>query len=192
MRWLGIETVNNLEEADWLELSKDEHIIDKKNPHIVDFVIPILGGVMLVLMIAFLVLSVSGIPNVFAWMGVFPGGVLALFAVLKWKTTIYVITNAKIYKRWGVFSEDKQTVRIDKVQNTSSNLSWFDRVIGFGDIEVFTSGSGGQDMYITNIPDAKAWDKLINKLMDEVGETAEGESSSFWIPEEDPNNPAYQ
>jgi uncharacterized membrane protein YdbT with pleckstrin-like domain len=121
------------------------------------------------------------------------GGAILLMAHLRRITTIYVITTSEVYKRYGVLDEDYKQIRIDKIQNTSVNLRYYERLLGFGDITIYTSGSGSQDMYVSNIPSPREKNEKISELMESVGESAdeEGNGGMQWVPDED-NNRGFQ
>lgn len=181
-----LSTIDDVETADWLTLTDGEEVLDKKNPHWIEYLLP--GTASLVLVLSWLVvgLTVSYIPVWFALVGVVAGGAILLFAHLRRITTIYVVTTKEVYKRYGVLSEDYDQIRIDRIQNTSVDLMFWERIIEYGDITVFTSGSGGADMRVSNIPAPKETNQLLNELMDEVSSSPDADAEDVSEEETDP------
>lgn len=192
-----LSTLNNVEDAKWLTLTEDEEIVDKMNPHWIEYLLPVVVAIVITVTWVVVAVMVPILPLWSVGAGVMTGVAIVVMAHLRRITTIYVFTTSEIYKRYGVIDEDYTQIRIDKVQNTSVNLWWFERLLNYGDITVYTSGSGVQDMYISNIADPRKINRDITEMMEQVGKNAGVEKKNSdgnelkWVPDEN-GNTGYQ
>lgn len=192
-----VSTLEDVEDAEWITLTEGEEIVDKMNPHPIEYVLPVLLAVAATVTWLVVASIVDFLPWWSAAFGAGTGLAIVVMAHLRRITTMYVFTTSEIYKRYGVLDEDSTQIRIDKIQNKSVNLSWFERHLGYGDITIYTSGSGTQDMQISNIPEPRTINTEISKMMELIGENAgeEGNGGSLddlkWVPDEN-GNTGYQ
>lgn len=189
-----LSTLRDVEDAKWLTLTEGEEVVWKSNPHIIEYLLPGAAGISITL-IWLIVATITFLPLWSTIVAAATGALLIGMAHLRRITTIYVLTTSEMYKRYGVLDEDYKQIRIDKVQNTGVNLSLIERIIGFGDITIYTSGSGTQDMQVSNVPDPRGLNRKIAEMMEEVGKSADddeqedGGARDAWLPED--NNLGY-
>jgi len=136
---------------EWLHLGEDESVVFESRPHPVAMgwglpagLLLILGGLVLVgwataegWTVAVTILGLLAALIGFAVVGV---------RYLLWTNTRYVITTAELYEKRGVFSRDVTQFRLDRVQNTSLRQSAIGRLLGYGELTVYTAGSGDPEL----------------------------------------------
>ena len=141
----------------WLHLDDDERVVWKSRPH------PVALGrrAVVTLAVAMVGLAVASWAwsngyGLIAWLGVGLLGVgVAGLAVryLFWTNTRYVITSEELYEKRGVVSRDVTQFQLDRVQNTTLRQSVAGRLLGFGDLTVYTAGSGDPELTFDRVPD---------------------------------------
>ena len=160
---------------DWFHLGDDEEIVWEHRPH------PIAMGAGLPIGVAValvgLVLAGWSTSNGFDLLAL--GGVLVALAgtgmvlarYLVWTNTRYVITSSELYKKRGVISRDVTQFRLDRIQNTSLQQSTLGRVLNYGNLTVYTAGSGEPELTFEQVPGP---DRASSVLSDQLGRTAGG------------------
>ncbi|WP_049929199.1 PH domain-containing protein [Halopiger goleimassiliensis] len=163
---------------DWFHISDDEELVWESRPHPIE-----LGPGFPIAVIT----AIAGV-GVTAW-GLTDGGTLAaiLGAVLVvgcvafagirylfWTNTRYVITSTELYKKRGVISRDVTQFRLERVQNTSLNQSMLGRALGYGDLTVFTAGSGDPELTFEHVPRPERASSI---LSDQLAAVASDESA---------------
>jgi uncharacterized membrane protein YdbT with pleckstrin-like domain len=70
-------------------------------------------------------------------------GVLRMMvATLQWVSRLYVLTNRRLMRIRGVLNVDIFECRLSRIQNTFLRLSWYERILRLGTIDVATAGTG--------------------------------------------------
>ena len=166
---------------DWLHLTDDEQVVWESRPH------PITMGSRLPLALV-LVLVGFGLAG---W-GVTEGGVgfpallgvglalvglgVALVQYVVWTHTRYVITSEELYKKRGIVSRDVTQFRIDRVQNTSLQQDVIGRVLGYGDLTIYTAGSGEPELTFERTPSPERASSALNEQLGKYADAAAGQA----------------
>ncbi|TYL39432.1 hypothetical protein CV102_03795 [Natronococcus pandeyae] len=161
---------------DWLHLSDDERIVWESRPH------PITMGIrvpvaLLVLLAGFALAGWSATDGatVLTYAGIViavAGAVAVFLRYIFWWNTRYVITSAELYKKHGVVSRDVTQFRLDRVQNTTLEQDAIGRLLGYGDLTVYTAGSGDPELTFERTPrPERAGSALSDQLNDAVDGT---------------------
>lgn len=80
-------------------------------------------------------------------------GLLRLvIASLQWVSRLYVLTNRRLMRIRGVLNVDIFECRLTKVQNTFMRLSWYERLLRLGTIDITTAGTGMVEARWANVP----------------------------------------
>ncbi len=141
---------------DWFHLGDDEELVWESRPH------PIELGVGFPLAVGLAVLGLG----VFVWglsdsrlvLSVAGGSTLLLCTALGavrylfWTNTRYVITSSELYKKRGVISREVTQFRLERVQNTSLSQTMGGRLLGYGNLTVYTAGSGDPELTFERVP----------------------------------------
>ncbi|MBZ6495294.1 PH domain-containing protein [Natrinema longum] len=141
---------------DWFHIGDDESIVWESRPH------PITMGTRLpvgigIALAGLLVAGWSGTGGVglLTILGVLTtvaGTSLAFARYLAWTNTRYVITSTELYKKRGIVSRDVTQFRLERVQNTSLRQTGIGRLLGYGDLTVYTAGSGDPELTFERVP----------------------------------------
>ncbi|WP_247003070.1 PH domain-containing protein [Halosolutus gelatinilyticus] len=158
--------------ADWLHLSDDEAIVWDRRPHPIAMGagLPIGVGLLFVGLVLAGWSLANGVDYLPAVGTVIALGGLAIVGArwLVWTNTRYVITSDELYKKRGVVSRDVTQFRLDRVQNTSLQQSALGRLLGYGDLTVYTAGSGEPELTFELVPNPG---RAANVLDDQLGAT---------------------
>lgn len=163
---------------DWFHISDDEDIVWESRPHPITMGTRLPVGIGLALA-GFLVAGWSGTDGVglLTVLGVLltvVGASVAFVRYLAWTNTRYVITSSELYKKRGVVSRDVTQFRLERVQNTSLRQSGIGRLLGYGDLTVYTAGSGEPELTFERVPSP---DRASSRLSDQL-ETVASDGSA--------------
>ncbi|WP_254762615.1 PH domain-containing protein [Natrinema marinum] len=163
---------------DWFHISDDESVIWESRPHPITMgsKLPVGVGIALAGM---LVAGWSGTDGVglLTLLGVLVavvGAAIALGRYLVWTNTRYVITSSELYKKRGVVSRDVTQFRLERVQNTSLSQSGIGRLLGYGDLTVYTAGSGDPELTFERVPQPE---RASSRLSDQLENVAPDRST---------------
>ncbi len=142
--------------ADWLHLSPDEQVVWASRPHPIDLgpLMPVAVGVSILALGVTAWGLADGLSVMAATGGVVVVGTVTFVSIryLYWTNTKYVITSQKLYKKRGVVSRDVTQFRLDRIQNTSLRQSILGRLLGYGELTVYTAGSGDPELTFERVP----------------------------------------
>src|SRR4030042_2342380 len=74
-----------------------------------------------------------------------------IIRLVKWKYTVYALTNKRILRRTGVFGRSYLDCSLGKVQNVEVRISILSRIFKFGTIRVATARTKGEDIEWTDV-----------------------------------------
>ena len=157
--------------SDWVHLTGDERVLWAGMPSLYPAVPTIALGFALSLLGVWLSRDVS-LPLLPAWVAlalVPVGALVAAWAYLSRWSTRYVFTTKAVYEKRGLLSRTVTQVRFDRVQNTAFEQSLVERTLSYGDIEIYTAGTGGVNLSLCDVPDPKRVNALVTT---QLGETA--------------------
>lgn len=161
----------NIEEASWVQLGDTEDVKWVGRPSLFTLTQPIVVSAILIsvgvlLYGVFHEAAVSiGVPE---WIRFGPLALVILgvgwiaYALLDWLRLLYVITNEEIYVKYGLIARDVTQIRLQRVQNTSFEQSTIQRLFRFGDVQIFTAGTGTEDVTLNSIPRPERITKLLS------------------------------
>ncbi|WP_247730567.1 PH domain-containing protein [Halovivax limisalsi] len=144
------------EATDWLHLAGDETVLWSSRPH------PIALGSRFVSALAITVFALVATAwawdrgyTLVGWVAVsvaLLGIVAATAAYVRWTNTRYVITSDQLYAKRGVISRSVTQLSLERVQNTTLEQSVAGRILGYGDVAVYTAGSGSPEVTFVRAP----------------------------------------
>ncbi|WP_254766460.1 PH domain-containing protein [Salinilacihabitans rarus] len=161
----------------WLHLSDGEDVVWESRPHPVEMGLGVPAGVALVLA-GFLLAGWSATQDgvgALTLVGVavsLLGLGFALARYVVWTSTRYVITTSELYKKRGVVSRDVTQFRLDRVQNTSLSQDVGGRLLGYGDLTVYTAGSGEPELTFERAPRPEYATGLLNDQLERATRSA--------------------
>lgn len=163
---------------DWLHLADDESVVWQSRPHPVDMGTRLPIGIGLVLL-GFAVVGWSqtdGGPGLLAWAGLLvslAGAIVLGIEFLHWTHTRYVITTNELYEKRGWISRDVTQFRLDRIQNTSMRQTMAGRALGYGDLTVYTAGSGDPELTFQRVPRPGVASAALSEQFDAVSREEE-------------------
>ncbi|MGD2060937.1 MAG: PH domain-containing protein [Acidimicrobiia bacterium] len=89
--------------------------------------------------------------------------VLIVRGLVKWMTTLHVITNERLIYRAGFIAKSGTEIPLEVIQNVAFNQTIFERVFGTGDLMIESAGTHGQTRY-KDIPGPEAVQSLIYRM----------------------------
>ena len=157
---------------DWFHISDDDDVVWESRPHPITMGAGLPVGVVLALLGLVLAgwtagdgVGVLTIVGVLVALG---GAGLAFARYLVWTNTRYVITTSELYKKYGVVSRDVTQFRLDRVQNTSLSQGVIGRALGYGDLTVYTAGSGDPELTFERVPSPERASSLLSDQLEEM------------------------
>ena len=66
---------------------------------------------------------------------------------LKWATTHFVVTTSRVTYRHGVFAKAGVEIPLERIMNVNFNQTFFERVVGAGDLVIESGGKDGQSRF---------------------------------------------
>lgn len=95
------------------------------------------------IIIAFLV-SLDRAWDVLVFIPVVLGVLPLITTYMNWRNTVFVLTDRRIISQYGFLSRHFSDTGLDKVQSISLSQPLLERIFGFGDIAIITSGDLGR------------------------------------------------
>ncbi|QLK24361.1 PH domain-containing protein [Natrinema zhouii] len=163
---------------DWFHISDDESIVWESRPHPVTMGIRLPIGIGVALA-GFLITGWSGtdgigLLTILGLLLIVVGVIGASVRYLVWTNTRYVITSSELYKKRGIVSRDVTQFRLERVQNTSLRQSGIGRLLGYGDLTVYTAGSGEPELTFERVPKPE---RASSRLSDQLEYVATDEAA---------------
>ena len=157
---------------DWFHISDDDDIVWESRPHPISMGFGLPVGVALALvgfvLAGWTATDGAGLLTILGLLVGLAGAALAGSRYLVWTNTRYVITSSELYKKRGVVSRDVTQFRLERIQNTSLSQSVPGRVLGYGDLTVFTAGSGEPELVFERVPDPERASRLLSDQLEAV------------------------
>nr|WP_049887777.1 PH domain-containing protein [Natronobacterium gregoryi] len=158
---------------DWLHLSGDEGVVWESRPHPITMGTRVPIGLVSILA-GFVVVGWGVTDSGVGTLGLIGvalvvfGITLVLVQYVVWTNTRYVITTDELYKKRGIVSRNVTQFRIDRVQNTTLEQDVLGRLLGYGDLTVYTAGSGDPELTFERTPDPERANGALNEQLGEI------------------------
>lgn len=155
--------------VEWVHLTGDERVLWAGTPSTYPAV-PVIG-VAFALCVLGAWLSREGLLGMPWWLplGLIPIGLtVATYAYLARWSTRYVFTTKAIYEKTGLLSRTVTQVRFDRVQNTAFDQSLIERALSYGDLAVYTAGTGGVNLSLRDVPEPQRVNSLVTNRLSEI------------------------
>lgn len=107
------------------------------------------------------------------WLGlvvVVVGVAYMAYTGLRHQSTQYVITSNEVYRKEGLLSRHVTSLRLDRIQNTTFEQSFVERVLAFGDVHVDTAGTGGTEITFEAVSRPQEVSGLLTKQLDRMAQ----------------------
>jgi uncharacterized membrane protein YdbT with pleckstrin-like domain len=141
-----------------------ENLILKDHPHWVVLIKSVVVPAVLVIVVVIADFTLLGPNNVYVphlrtilSLGVVALALLWLIVVwIRWQSTTYTLTDQRIKIETGVFGRQEKVIPIDRVQDCTTRMSVFGRMLGYGRVEVDAAGAQGAEV-LNHLPNPGAF-----------------------------------
>ncbi|HLF40889.1 MAG TPA: PH domain-containing protein [Acidimicrobiia bacterium] len=132
-------------------LLEGEQIALDLRPHWWFFVGPVAAGIpVLALVIAVGTQAEGDVQTAGWWLSAAVALAWAVWLVgrlLRWTTTHFVVTSDRLIHRSGVFAKHGRDIPLERVNDIASSQTFFERMIGAGDLLIESAGERGQQKF---------------------------------------------
>jgi membrane protein YdbS with pleckstrin-like domain len=155
-------------------VSNEEIIVESRPliwPHLFEPALVVLIGVVLRVVVIYLEPKYLEFElwSIVKW-GVLGIAIIGLFSMLlrflRWRYTIYALTNKRILRRTGVFGRSYLDCSLGKVQNVEVKMSALSRIFRFGTIRIATARTKGDDIEWVDVKDPIGMQRQINESLE--------------------------
>lgn len=106
-----------------------------------------------------------GIPVWPIWLILFVLGFgLMVIAYVNWYATVYVVTNRRVVAKKGLLALNVTEVWIDDIRGVNFSRGAWQAIFGMGNIAIATAATGGAEIVISGVSQAKDVVNLINSF----------------------------
>jgi membrane protein YdbS with pleckstrin-like domain len=85
--------------------------------------------------------------------------------LISWQTTHFVVTSERLVFRSGILAKHTRDIPLDKINDLASSQTFFERIIGAGDLLIESAGERGQETF-SDIPQPNAVQQEIYRQME--------------------------
>jgi uncharacterized membrane protein YdbT with pleckstrin-like domain len=153
-------------------LIEDEHLVLRLHPHWKTLVGPLLVAVIaiLVALVAEVLIPPGSAGNIGRLaVAVVAIGILMVWLmvpVLRWRTTVYELTNRRLRMRDGIITRHGRDIPLARINDVSFSKGLLDRLLGSGRLTVESAGEHGQ-IVLNDIPHVEATQGTLYRLVEE-------------------------
>jgi uncharacterized membrane protein YdbT with pleckstrin-like domain len=151
-------------------LSEDEQVVLETHPHWKTLVVPFLELLVVLAVAGFLLGRFDQGWARWATVGVGLLFALVLFGVplLRWRTTLFVITNRRVVTRSGILTRTGRDVPLNRVNDVTFSENLLERILRCGTLVVESAGERGQ-VVLTDIPRVAEVQHQLYELTERAG-----------------------
>ena len=88
-----------------------------------------------------------------------------IWDLYSWRNTLYQITTTRVIVNKGILRKNRSSIHFDKIQDIRVTQSITGRIIGSGDIRIF-SGHDFTTMFLYDIPNPNEVENLLNRAIE--------------------------
>ena len=153
-------------------LTQDEHLVLLVHPHWKTLIRPFaVAALVIVIALVAEVLIPSGSAGNIGRLAVavVAIGVLMVWLmvpVLRWRTTVYELTNRRLRMRDGIITRHGRDIPLARINDVSFSKGLLDRLLGSGRLTVESAGEHGQ-IVLNDIPHVEATQGTLYRLVEE-------------------------
>ena len=142
------------------QLLPGEILVLKEHPHWIVIVKSLLVPLLLLVAVAvadftllvsndelILPVTLAGVAIALLWL---------IVVWIRWRSTVYTLTNQRIKIETGVFSRQSKMIPIDRVQDCTTRQSLLGRMLGYGLVEVDSAGADGPEV-LSHLPNPSSF-----------------------------------
>src|SRR6267143_1872838 len=142
------------------KLLPGENLVLKQHPHWITLVRSLTLPIVLVALVVIAditFLNTSDPLRLYLTLIVVALALLWLIVVwIRWQSITYTLTDQRIKLESGVFGRQEKVIPIDRVQDCTTRMSLFGRMLGYGRVEVDAAGAQGAEV-LDHLPNPGAF-----------------------------------
>jgi uncharacterized membrane protein YdbT with pleckstrin-like domain len=143
-------------------LSEDEVIVSEFRPHWSGILKE--GALLILIVVLVILVQVQGwVQGWNGWISVgliLAGLIVTAGGLIRWLTTLHVITNERVIYRAGLISKSGKEIPHEVINDVAFSQRALERIFGTGDLLIESAGTHGQSRY-RDIPDPEGVQSLI-------------------------------
>jgi uncharacterized membrane protein YdbT with pleckstrin-like domain len=156
-------------------LGEDEEIVLELHPHWKKLILPALVVPVSVFLGVYLyfLLDDQGFQGFLRWVVIAAVALALLFwsviPFLRWRTTLYVLTNRRLITRSGILSRQGRDMPLTRVNDASFSHNVIDRMLGCGTLIIESAGERGQ-LVLSAVPNVETVQREVYRQVDAQAE----------------------
>ena len=143
-------------------LSEGENVVLDMHPHWKRLVLPVLSLVVVLALAGYLLALVDD-----GRLQVVVAVAFTVVPFLRWRTTLFVVTNRRVVVRTGVLARQGRDVPLSRINDITFSHSLFERLLGCGTLVVESAGERGQ-VVLTEVPQVEQVQRTLYDLVEQV------------------------
>lgn len=135
-------------------LTEGEEVILDLRPHWIALLKPVFWTVVIGVITGLLYAKIGGktdTKQVLQWIVIGIAFVLwiplALVPAIRWRFTLFVLTNERVITRGGVIAKHSKEIPLETINDVTFKQSVIERIIGAGDLIIESAGESGQNRF---------------------------------------------
>ena len=150
-------------------LSEGEDVVLELHPHWKVLVLPVLSLLAVLGLTGFLLAVVEDEIGRYVIGGVASLLLLVFFLVpfLRWRTTLFVITDRRVVVRSGILSRTGRDIPLSRVNDVTFAHNVIERILGCGTLVVESAGERGQ-VELTDVPKVEHVQRTLYELVEQA------------------------
>ena len=148
-------------------LADGEEVVLDLHPHWKRLVVPVLLLIAVLGLTGFLLGQVDNGTGQLVIAGVAVLLIVRLVGVpfLRWRTTLFVVTNRRVVVRTGVLSREGRDVPLSRINDVTFSHDLLERILGCGTLVVESAGERGQ-VTLTEVPQVETVQRTLYNLVE--------------------------
>ncbi len=159
-----------------LDLTGDEKVIWSGRRSMKTFLGPLFVGILMILVGIVIYSGVLPLPfdipgdiSLYVFLGLLGLGLIILLSIyVKRLTSIYAITNEKVYSRFGFISRDINSAMLENITDNELSQSIIGRIFDYGTVKFNTAGSSNVEIIFKGVSNPHDRISKVYSLIDEA------------------------
>lgn len=163
---------------DWLDIDHDERLVWSSHPSrwivwgkVLLGLVVLIGAFRMIQLIPFTSAKIGPfrLDFLILLIAVVGGFAPALYAHIRRKTTMYVMTDRAVWYKAGIYKrESVDRIELHEITDRDYSQSGFDRLVSKGQFQIMTKGTGKVDMEFWDVPKPGAVKSLLRDTREEA------------------------
>lgn len=114
--------------------------------------------------------SAALVTSIIGWIGVALLGIgllKVLILYLRWRYTVYTITNRRVLRQTGIIAKSYVDCSLDRVQTLYLNIPTLGRLLNFGTIRIATAGTDSAEIQWEGVRRPREAHRILNETIEQ-------------------------